>query len=216
MKVKVKLHHSAVNSVKGFLQKSGGEIPFFSRISLVALEPNCPFCNKRLHDLNCSCSSFQSAKQRLLSSYKREGLYVKYGFWPSYDFFIDQSICFEEVEAPENSILLFDEGTTFSKSDTEEWLVSVGLVEGNVLKFYLRQKGSEQFYSCEISHDCLSAKVDISNLEVFLAYSYRKTCKAIVNHGARVGIVGNYRFETREGHVAEFTLGTFLKKLTEI
>lgn len=192
MKVKVEL--IARQNDKVYLlhpQTEEGAFPDFPIANITLFEPVCPFCGEQLVKAECSCKRFQEAKKCFLNSFEKENLQVRVkDLYLSGELVKDSDIVMKPVSAPDGALIIFDEGTEAELKDvkkTEKWYVSVGHLHGHELSFYMRRRGTTQYYRCEIKTSSVNMEKQLREAEVIeIGYSYRRVISRSHGHYGRL------------------------------
>ena len=219
MKVKIELFSRQDGS---FLMRRPttpeGAFPDFAYANISLYEKTCPFCGQLLKNAECTCAKFNNAKDTFLRSFKNENLWLRQHneLMPN-TLLKAKEIIVTPTAAPDNALLLFDEGTEAELKGTpkpERWYVSQGEITPRELTFYLRKRGDTQYYLCKIKDlppNTLCLLKNATKIEV--GYTEEKT---VVDKNAPQGTLGNYHFKHQEHIVAEYSYNDYLLKLTEL
>lgn len=219
MKVKIELFQSKTQMTLRRPKTENGAFPDFSLAHLSLYEKQCPFCGQLLDNAECNCKKYDQAKAALLSTFKVDrSLWLRQstGSLP-HTHLTATDIIITPTIAPDNALLIFDEGTEADLEGTpkpERWYISQGEITSHELKFYIRKRGDTQYYLCEIKNLSPNTLCLLKNAtRIKIGYTERKT---VINPNARKGILGNYHFEPEDHIVAEYSYNDYLLKLTEL
>lgn len=190
----------------------------FDKVKVQKTEPSCPFCNQTLRKAECRCSGFITAFNKLQTDYNRTGISVKateYLMEVS-AFIAPENISMLEVGHCDITFSIFDYGVTVSANvlgyKAGVWQLSEGFYNEKEkrLSFYMRKKGQNQVYLCNIDNINLSfaEKSEVilwSGSEKFVPLSYAGTKR-----------YGAYRIEIKEEIIAVFSYEEYLQKLAAL
>ena len=210
MDVRVYLEKSSV--YRSSLKNEPAPFPQrFDRVGLEILEPLCPFCKRRLHGANCSCSEFQRKLKKIGEDFgdNRE-IHIQVNCSRFSEMLDNLKVSVEKVNAPDGFASIFDSGTTVQSSifsgDKNSWFISVGEFQGGKLSFYARQRGGNDFYYCVMDNFSCSLKLpDVRFFETFT--------KMVPNSFDFKRRLGGYRIEHSDENVLQLTYAEFLQKI---
>ncbi len=213
----------------------------FECIEIKAIAPECPFCGSKLYRRPCTCEKFKTACRKMLATYSEQGLFfLVNGEQEEVSYLIDKkNVTQKKVSVTDEVILLFDRGVVVP-SYCGQYFVSEGVIEGEELSFYVRQKGNPNVYECRmkgIKDIPQEAKVSLSRPKVSVAKE-KTTFTEVRSSGDCRGNIGLLRQElmtrptlsrsngkgkisarrvkVQQETIAEFGYGEFLTRLQEL
>lgn len=184
---------------------------FFDKIGVSPLEPVCPFCHRRLKDVHCYCQAYEKHVRNFLNGYKKNNLYLT--TIPKVENTSFFSLQLKDLSAkPEvefsKIVPLFDQGT-MARCGREIWFVSVGVLENEMLRFWVRQRGSAEAWQCELKN----VSLELTDLKVGICYAETSTQPYGSGYGPVV--IGRHSMTHKEVEVDRLSYDTFLNKLKQ-
>lgn len=212
MNVKVDVTRISPWTVESYQNDREAFVEYFDSINIKIFEPRCPFCGKELKNSQCSCEHFEQAYKKLCSKYYSN---IETCHSKAYDIQISNLICIEpnkikiEEVSPYNiDISFFDNGSIASGYlNVGIWFVSHGTYNDNILTFYVRKKGKNQIYKCEIKH-----QMELPRFSEVTFYQFRRK---FFPRGHNCKVVGNYTIKHENEVIDKISYEEFLTRLKE-